>query len=115
MRRWLIRIALAVVVLVLLLMIAVQTAIVRDALRGRVVAALAEATGTQVRIRGLSGSVFRSVVLEGVTIAVDGRTILTAPRLALAYHLLPLLRGELRVSRVLLDAPRIRLVRTAHG
>src|SRR5262249_26041597 len=75
----------------------------------------AEATGTQVRIRALNGSVFRSLVLEDVAVAVDGRTILTVPRVALAYHVLPLLRGELRVSSVVLDAPRIRLVRTAHG
>jgi translocation and assembly module TamB len=113
--RWLVRLALAVLVVILLAIVAVRTALVRDALRGRAVSLLAEATGTRVRIHGLRGSVFRSLELDGVSMAVDGHTILTAPRLELAYHLLPLLRGELRIARVVAHAPRIRLVRTARG
>jgi autotransporter translocation and assembly factor TamB len=115
MRRWLLRIAVVLLALAVLVVVAVRTAPVRDALRRQAVAALADAIGAEVRIRGLRGSVFRSLVLEDVAVIVDGRTIVRAPRITLAYHLLPLVRGELRIARIAADAPRIRLVRTAHG
>ncbi len=113
--RWLVRIVLALAILVECLAIAVRTAPVQEAIRARAVVLLADALGAQVRIAALHGSIFRDVVLDDVEIVVDGRPVLTAPRITLAYHVLPLLHGELRIARAAVDAPRVRLVRTARG
>jgi hypothetical protein len=69
----------------------------------------------RVSIGALRGPLLRTLVLEDVRIRTGGRTFAQVPRIELAYGLVPLLRGTVRIERLVLDRPRIFLVQTAEG
>src|SRR5690242_11868325 len=117
--RRLLRIAFAFAVLLLGLvaavLIAARTRPVREYVNRVVIGALAEETDADVRIGAVEGSLVHTLVLRDVRLIVGRRTVVRVPRLELAYALLPLLRGELRLDRLAVTGPRVRAVRTARG
>jgi autotransporter translocation and assembly factor TamB len=119
MRRWIARALFAVALVVLLLLatvlIGVRTGPVRDLLRTRIVTALEDATGADVQVGSVDGSVLHTLVLRDVRLVDHGRPVATMPRVEVAYRLLPLLGGTLYVQRIALEQPRIVLVHTAGG
>ena len=98
MRRRLVRLLFALGLVVLLVLLAVllasRTAPVRELVRRQTVRLLAGATGAEVRIGAVTGTLLHAVVLEDLRLAVDGRTVARVPRLEIGYALFPLLRGE---------------------
>src|SRR6185295_15077495 len=98
MRRRLLRLAMGLVLLVLLLAVGAVLALRTDPGRAfvlaRAIEAIEGALDARVSIGRLRGPVLRT---------------------ELAYGLLPLLGGTVRIERLVLDRPRIRLVQTAEG
>src|SRR5262245_59304184 len=119
MRRRLLRLAMGLVLLVLLLIVGAVLALRTDPGRAYVLAraieAIEGALDARVSIGRLRGPVLRTLVLEDVRIRTGGRTFAEVPRIELAYGLLPLLGGTVRIDRLVLDRPRIYLVQTADG
>jgi translocation and assembly module TamB len=112
MRRWLLRLAFGVLVLAVALVLSLRTRPVRAWLLAQAIAAVEGGLDARVSIGALHGPVLRTFVLEDVRIRTGGETIVHAPRVEVAYDLLPLLGGSVRIDRLVLDRPRIRLVRT---
>src|SRR5262245_27405683 len=104
-------ILLALVVLVLL--VGPRTEYVRELVRQRTLAALGELSDAEVRIGAIRGSFLHTIVVDDLRLVLDGRTIVRVPRVEIAYALFPLLRGTLRIDRLLLAGPRVRAIRTA--
>src|SRR5262245_30672720 len=119
MRRRLLRLAMGLVLLVLLLLIgevlALRTYSGRAYVLTHAIEAIEGALDARVSIGRLRGPVLRTLVLEDVRIRTGGRTFAEVPRIELAYGLLPLLGGTVRIDRLVLDRPRIWLVQTAEG
>src|SRR5689334_24241367 len=117
--RWLLRLAMGLVLLVLLLAVGAILALRTDPGRAfvlaRAIQAIEGALDARVSIGRLRGPVLRTLVLEDVRIRTGGRTFAEVPRIELAYGLLPLLGGTVRIDRLVLVRPRIRLVQTADG
>src|SRR5215470_14732768 len=117
--RWLLRLVIALVLLGLLLVVGAILALRTDPGRAfvlaRAIEAIDGALDARVSIGRLHGPVLRSLVLEDVRIRTGGRTFAEVPRIELAYGLLPLLGGTVRIDRLVLDRPRIWLVETAEG
>jgi len=114
-RRTLLALAALVVVTPLVLVLASRTEPVRELVRVRLVAILAGMTDARVRIGALEGTLGRTLVLRDVRVDVAGEPVVRVPAVEVVYALLPLLRGELRLDRVTLTAPRIRAIRTRDG
>jgi hypothetical protein len=118
--RWL-RIAVPVALALLVAVVALQRLVEQSWLRPRAVAALGAATGRPVGISALHlGLLPRPrVVVRGLRIGSQppfaGVDLLTADALRLAVAVRPLLRGELRVSRLALDQPRLLIADDGHG
>ena len=115
MRRWLLRIVFGVLLLAVLLVLSLRTSTVRGYLLARTIAAVETALDARVSVGALHGPVLRRLVLEDVRVRAGGQTVIYAPRIELTWALLPLLGGRVRIDRLALDRPRIRLVRTAKG
>jgi autotransporter translocation and assembly factor TamB len=107
--RVLVGIGIAIVLLVGAVLAASRTVTVQDWLRVRVVVALRDA-GFDVAIGHLGGRLVDSVVLDDVRLSVDGRCVAHAPRVEVGYALVPLVLGRVRIDRIILTAPRVRLV-----
>ncbi len=86
----------------------------RDAMLQR----LKAATGSDVRVQRLEVSLLSGVTLQGITIANPPPfrgDLLAADELALRYRLWSLLGGDLELTRLSLERPRIALVMDARG
>ena len=102
-RRWTRRVLFAVGLLlfaaIAVLLVAPRTAVVRELLRARTVAALAALTDADVRIGSVGGSLLHTLVVDDVRLAVAGRTVVRVTRVEIAFALFPLLRGTLQIGR----------------
>src|SRR5438045_1209034 len=107
-RRWLARGLVAVALVAAALAVASRTGAVRALERGAVVRGLEAATGEQVTLAGVGGTLGHSLVLEDLRLAAGGRTVVHVPRLEIVYAPLALLHGVVRLKRVTLTAPRVR-------
>src|SRR5262245_13793166 len=117
--RWLLRLAMGLVLLVLLLAVGAILALRTDPGRAfvlaRAIQAIEGALDARVSVGRLRGPGLRTLVLEHVRLRTGGRTFAEVPRIELAYGLLPLLGGTVRIDRLVLDRPRIYLVQTESG
>src|SRR5436190_2249674 len=108
------RLAVVVVILVGLgtlgVWLASRSAVVRTLVHDRVVAALRAALGADVSIGAVGGTLGHSLVLEDLRISAGGRAVVSVPRIEIAYAPLAVLRGRLRLTRIRVDAPSVRVV-----
>src|SRR5262245_14798744 len=108
------RLAVVVVILVGLatlgLWLASRSATIRTLVHDQIVAALRAALGEDVTIGAVGGTLGRSLVLEDLRISAGGRALVRVPRIEIAYAPLALLRGRLRLTRIQVDAPSVRVV-----
>src|SRR5213080_2338204 len=109
-RRWLARGLVAVALVAAALAVASRTGAARALERRAVVRVLEAATGAQVTLAGVGGTLGHSLVLEDLRLAAGGRTVVHVPRLEIVYAPLALLHGVVRLKRVTLTAPRVRAV-----
>src|SRR5271163_200255 len=104
------------------LLLAVRLWVNPDNYKGRIVAAVKETTGRDLQLTGdIKLSVFPWVVLEvgparlGNPPGFGGEPFVSFTHAALRVRVLPLLRGQLEVSRVELEGLDLRLRRNADG
>ena len=93
------------------LWIASRTGAVQSWMRARVVGALARALGADVDVASVGGTLGRSLVLRELRVRWDGRTVARVRRVEAIYSAGALLRGRLKLRRLVLDAPEVRAVR----
>src|SRR5881296_1492599 len=109
-RRWLARGLVAVALVATALAVASRTGAARALERRAVVRVLEAATGAQVTLAGVGGTLGHSLVLEDLRLGAGGRTVVHVPRLEIVYAPLALVHGVVRLKRVTLTAPRVRAV-----
>jgi TamB, inner membrane protein subunit of TAM complex len=91
--------------------IASRTGVLDAFVRDRILAVLRGALpGTRIEIASVGGTVGHSLVVHDLRAAVDGRTVVSIPRLDVVYDPLALLHGRLELEHVVLTAPRVRAV-----
>src|SRR6266446_5244070 len=110
-RRWLARGLVAGALVAAALAVASRTGAVRALERRAVVRVLESATGERVTLAGVGGTLGHSLVLEDLRLAAGGRTVVHVPRLEIVYAPLALVHGVVRLKRVTLTAPRVRVMR----
>ena len=119
MRKWLLRIALAIVVLVLAavagVLLYVRTESFRVLLRDQVVAAADGAIRGDLRVGAVEGSIWSHLTLRDVRIAQGGEDVLVVPELRLGYALLALIRGRLEITGIEVVDPAVRLRQNEEG
>jgi uncharacterized protein involved in outer membrane biogenesis len=82
---------------------------------------VADALGRPVEIQGIKASLGWgvSIAISGVKIAdnpaFSQMPFVAADQVAAGVNLLPLLRGDVKVTRLVFDRPRIRVLRDTHG
>src|SRR5439155_1680383 len=108
--RWLARGLGAVALVAAALAVASRTGAARALERRAVVRVLEAATGAQVTLAGVGGTLGHSLVLEDLRLGAGGRTVVHVPRLEIVYAPLALLHGVVRLKRVTLTALRVRAV-----
>jgi len=89
--------------------------LVAPSLTGAVERLLADATGADVTVGTAHATFGRRLVVQDVRLSVAGRDVARIPRIAIAYAVVPLLHGRLRIDRMDVDRPRLRAVRTRDG
>ncbi|MCF8040873.1 MAG: translocation/assembly module TamB [Desulfarculaceae bacterium] len=106
--------ALGAAALALVLLLSAAWAVGRsDAFRAWLVdeikAQVAQATGAQLEIRSLDGSLLFNAQAQGLSLAHEGRKVLEVERLELSYNLLSLLGGRIRITSLTALRPRVSL------
>lgn len=90
-----------------------------EAFRGWLVAEIktqvAQATGAQLEIKSLSGSLLFNAQVEGLNLSRDGRKVLEVDRLELSYNPLALLGGRVKINSLVVVRPRVSLPLPAGG
>lgn len=119
-RRVLRRIALALGALLAILIVAAiaisQTAAFHSWLREQVVLRANAALNGRIAIGGLEGSLFGSLIVTDLQLAMDDAEVLAVQRLAASYDLLALImRRRLVLDRVSIDGLRLHLAENEQG
>jgi len=111
--------ALGIGLLVLLLAVGLgvytNTEAFRVLVREQVVAAINSSIRGAVTLERIEGSIWGDITLHDVRLRYQETNIVVVPRLKLSYALLPLLRGELRISRADATEPSVQILRDAQG
>lgn len=117
-----VKILVVIVVLVVVLLVGVlwyaNRYVQSPAFQQQALAAARQAIGTEVKVDDWDVSLLRGVTLSGVTIGNPPGypgNLLTAQKFVLRYRLLPLLRRQVHVHRLIISDPVIMLARNAQG
>ncbi|MBD3234167.1 MAG: hypothetical protein GF315_10640 [candidate division Zixibacteria bacterium] len=108
MKRWIkyfIYAGLGFIALILLLLVFTQTPIFRNILKDRVVSEVNKSIDGQFSIDEIDGSLFGSIVIEGIMITRQSDTLLSVPRFSATYDILPLIFKEIQVNSVSIESP----------
>lgn len=105
----------AAVVLVVALSVIVKAYLTSDRLKAIIVPRIEKRVDAEVEIGEIRVSVFKGIVLKDITLKRKGRDFLTAEDFVLDYSLLPLLGRRLVINRIVLDSPRVHLIRYRGG
>ena len=103
---------------VVLAMVAILLFLDLNAHKPRLEAAASDALGMEVRLGGRMGIGFFPgfhVALDNVLIRCGGTDFITAAKATAGIELLPLLRKEVRIGRIVITNPRISVVRDRDG
>jgi autotransporter translocation and assembly factor TamB len=92
-----------------------QTPWFRDWLRGVIERQAGEYLRGELTIGRLDGNLFAGVALEDVAVTMDGEAVVSVGRIGLAYDALTLVRGEVVLDELRLEAPTIRATWTDEG
>ena len=87
----------------------------RQMVREQVVAAINSSIRGSITLERIDGSIWGDVTLRDVRLRYQDADIVRIPKLNLSYALLPLFRGQLRITRAEAAQPQVRLVRDRHG
>jgi hypothetical protein len=105
----------AVVATALLVWVALQTDWAKDRLRALAVRQANQFLAGTLSIRELRGSLFGDLDLRGVTVALDGRTVISIDELQLSYSFRELLGGGTSIRRIRVLQPVVLAARDADG
>lgn len=105
----------AVVIIAVIGAALLQTAWMKNYLRGIAEQQAERFTGADVSIRALTGNLITGAVLHGVRLTRDGQPIVHAPQVAVEYSLLDLLTGDVDIGSIRLVDPVVHLRRTPEG
>jgi uncharacterized protein involved in outer membrane biogenesis len=99
------------------LTIFVKTYFTSDRLKGLIIPRIKEYTGREVGIEQINLSIFRGVVVKGLSIKEQSgdRDFISARQFILDYSFWPLLRKQLVINKIDLDSPVINIIRTKQG
>ena len=87
----------------------------RRLVQDQLVAAINGSIRGSISLDRIEGSIWGSITLHDVRLRYQESDILRIPQLKLAYALLPLLRGQLKIARAEATQPSIELARDAQG
>ena len=113
------RIALTLVVVlglcVIVLLTVLQTDWLRERLRGVAVTQAAKYLTGQLTIGKLSGSLWRGVVLDDVTLAQPDGIVFHADRVTVRYDVVTLIHRQIVLDDIVIAQPNVRVVQGASG
>ncbi len=112
--KYIIYAGLGFIALILLLLAFTQTPIFRNILKERVVSEVNKSIDGNFSIDEIDGSLFGSIVIEGIMITRQSDTLLSVPRFKAAYDLLPLIFKEIQVNSVSIESPFADITRLPH-
>jgi len=110
-----------VVVLLVLAVIAVKLFLPVEKIKAMVVEKGTAALGRQIAVGGLDISIWGGLGVELQQVRLDNpegfdtTAFLTANKIDLKLQLLPLISGDIRFDRLVIDKPTVRMVKTATG
>ena len=87
----------------------------RQMVREQLLAAINDEIRGSVTLQRIEGSLWGNVTLHDVRLRYQDVDIARIPQLNLSYALLPLLRGQLQITRADASEPAVRVVRDRHG
>lgn len=100
-------------ILLVLLALFSQTPLFKSWLKNRLVAAIEEATPSQVHIGKLSGNLGSLLQMEKVRWRVEGQDFLRVKRILVHYRLLPLLLKRIDIRELIIEEPQFFLEQKA--
>lgn len=110
-----------VVVLLVLAVIAVKLFLPVEKIKAMVVEKGTSALGRQIAVGGLDIAIWGGLGVELQQVRVDNpegfdtTAFLTADKIDLKLQLLPLISGDIKFDRLVIDKPTVRMVKTATG
>lgn len=111
--KWFLRILAVLVVLILVAVTSLSLYLTDERLKGMVMPPLQEALGDGVRVDRLGYTFFRTfpnlgLVVEGLTVpGPTGDTLVNLTSLRVSVPIMPLLSGDVQVTRILADTPNL--------
>jgi hypothetical protein len=100
-----------VAVAVIALSVVVKTYLKSDKLKAIIIPKAEEFTGRTVELDRIDVSLFKGVVLKGLTVKEGQGDFVSVQEFVLAYDLLPLLRKQLVIRKIVLVSPQVRIMR----
>jgi autotransporter translocation and assembly factor TamB len=105
----------ALAALVASLLVVVQTAWFKNWLRGSAVSRTTDVLNAKLSIGSLSGSLFRGVTLDRVSLVQDGVTMFSADRIVVGYDPYVLARGRLDFQTIRVERAVVHAIENANG
>ncbi|MBI5472238.1 MAG: translocation/assembly module TamB domain-containing protein [Ignavibacteriae bacterium] len=81
-----------------------KTAAFRNLVREQVIAAASESLNGTLQIGSIDGTFYSNIRVLNATIVSNNDTVIALPRLEVAFSLLPLLKREIRIDRIVVDS-----------
>lgn len=111
---------LAYLVTTVLLLLAVagilsQTSYLRNMFRSFLVSTISKNLNGTLRVGAVGGNMIGGFTMDSVVVEQDGLEVIRIDRIDCSYELLGLLQQRIDVTRLAVDSPRVRLVRSAEG
>src|SRR5205823_2070461 len=88
-----------------------QTAWFKSRIRVYVIAQASQYLNGQITVDKLSGNLFTGLELEGVSIAIDGRPVVSAHDIGLRYKLLQLVTSNMTIDELRVNQPVVHVER----